>query len=108
MEARLQILKQAALSGVLDALPLDALKLYLLLIASAEDVGREGRVRLRMLQRALGREFSSADCQRALAALAEHRLLRWRVGASEASQRRRVKAGAADLEIVFQLNPSPP
>jgi len=104
MEAKVQLLKQAALSGVLDALPLDALKLYVVLLAWVEDVGRESRVRLRTLQRALGKGFSPADCQRALTALADHHILEWRVAGSDTSKRRRAKAGAAALEIIFQLN----
>ena len=39
MEARGEVLKWAALSGALDDLPLDALKLYLLLFARVEDIG---------------------------------------------------------------------
>ena len=108
MEDKAQILKQAALSGALDALPLDALKLYLILLAWVEDVGRESRVRLRALQWALGKDFSAADCRRALAVLASHHILAWRVAASDASKRRRGRSGAGELEIIFQLNWPPP
>src|SRR5919108_875346 len=77
MEARGQALKWAALSGGLDDLPLDALKLYLLLLVKTEDVSSESRIRLQTIQRVWGKGFSLEDCQQALAVLAAHDLLTW-------------------------------
>jgi hypothetical protein len=105
MEARRELLKGAVLSGALDDLPLDALRLYLLLLVWAEEVGRENRVCLQTIQRVLGRSFSREDCQRALAVLAAHDLLTWAPILPRPSQRQRVQGGRKGLEIVFQLNP---
>jgi hypothetical protein len=55
MEARGTVLKWAAVSGALDDLPLDALKLYLLLLVRAEAIGAESRMCLRTMQRVFGR-----------------------------------------------------
>jgi hypothetical protein len=105
MEARGQVLKWAALSGALDDLPLDALKLYLLLLVRAEDIGAESRVRLQTIQRAWGKGFSLEDCQQALAVLAAHDLLTWTPVSARPSRRQRAQRGRESLEIVFQLNP---
>lgn len=104
MEAKVEVLKRAALSGVLDDLPLDALKVYLLLVAWAKAVDRESRVRLRMLQETLGGGFSGDDCQRALAILASHRLLTWAPVSSRTSGRRQGSEGKNIVEIIFRLN----
>jgi hypothetical protein len=62
MDARGELLKWAALNGALDDLPLDVLKLYLLLLVRAEDIGSENRVCLQTIQRTLGQSFSREDC----------------------------------------------
>ena len=98
-------MKWAALSGALDDLPLDALRLYLLLLVWAEEVGHESRVCLQTIQRVLGRNFSRADCQRALTVLAAHDLVTWAPILPRPSRRQRVQGGGKGLEIVFQLNP---
>jgi hypothetical protein len=105
METRGVLLKRAALSGALDDLPPDALRLYLLLIVWAEDVGRESRVCLQTIQRVLGPSFSREGCQRALTILAAHDLLTWASRLPRPSRRRRVQRGREGLEIVFRLNP---
>ena len=105
MEAKVEVLKRATLSGALDALPLHALKLYLLLIAWAEDVGGESRVRLQSIQHALGKGFSREDCQQSFAVLASHRLLTWTLVSSRSARRQRSQRGSEGMEIVFQLNP---
>jgi hypothetical protein len=105
MEARGQVLKWVALSGALDDLPLDALKLYLLLLVRAEDIGAESRVRLQTIQRAWGQGFSLEGCQQALAVLAAHDLLTWTPASPRPSRRQRAQRGREGLEIVFQLNP---
>jgi hypothetical protein len=105
METRGVLLKRAALSGALDDLPLDALRLYLLLIVWAEEVGRESRVCLQTIQRVLGPSFSRQACQRALTVLAAHDLLTWAPSMPRPSRRQRVQRGREGLEIVFQLNP---
>ena len=105
METRGVLLKRAALSGALDDLPLDALRLYLLLIVWAEEVDRESRVCLQTIQRVLGPVFSREDCQRALAVLAAHDLLTWAPILPRPSRRQRAQGGREGLEIVFQLNP---
>lgn len=105
MEAKAEVLKRLASSGALDALPLHALKLYLLLIAWAKDVGGESRLRLQTIQQALGKDFSREDCQRAMAVLATHRLLTWTPVSSYASRRQRANRGGESLEIVFRLSP---
>jgi hypothetical protein len=105
MEATGEVLKWAALSGALDDLPLDALKLYLLLLVRAEDIGSESRVRLQTIQRAWGQGFSLEDCQQALAVLAAHDLLTWTPVLPRPSRRQRTQGGRGGLEIVFQLNP---
>ena len=105
MEARGQALKWAALSGALDDLPLDALKLYLLLLVKAEAIGSENRMCLQTIQRVLGQNFSQEDCQQALAVLVAHDLLTWAPVLPRPSLRRRAQRGREDLEIIFQLNP---
>jgi len=107
MAARRELLKWAALSGALDDLPFDALRLYLLLLVWAEEVGRESRICLQTMQRVLGRGFSRQHCQRALTVLAAHDLLTWAPILPSPSRRRRVQRGRKGLEIVFQLNPQP-
>ena len=104
MEARGEVLKWAALSGVLDELPLAALKVYLLLLARVEDIGSESRVRVQTFQRALGQGFSWEDCQQALAVLAAHDLLTWTPVSPRLSRRQRAQRGREGLEIAFQLN----
>jgi hypothetical protein len=104
MKARGTVLKWAALSGSLDDLPLDALKLYLLLLVGAETIGSESRMCLQTIQRVLGQAFSLEDCQHALAVLAAHDLLTWAPVLPRPS-RRRAQRGGKSLEIVFQLNP---
>jgi hypothetical protein len=83
VKTRGTVLKWAAVSGALDDLPLDALKLYLLL---------------------LGRGFSREDCQQALAVLAAHDLLTWAPVLPRPSRRQRAPRGRERLEIVFQLH----
>jgi len=104
MKAREAVLKWAALSGALDDLPLDALKLYLLLLVRAEAMGSENRMGLQTIQRVLGRSFSREDCQQALAVLATHDLLTW-APVFPPTPRRRTQRAREALEIVFQLNP---
>jgi hypothetical protein len=104
MKARRALLKWAASSGALDNLPLDALKLYLLLLVRAEAIGSENRMCLQTIQRILGQSFSWADCQQALAVLAAHDLLTWTPVLSRPSLRQRAQRGRESLEIVFQLN----
>ena len=106
MRARGEVLKRAALSGGLDGLPLEALKLYMLLLIRAEDLRSESRVRLQAIQRVLGRSFSQEDCRQALAVLAAHDLLTWTPVSPRPSQGQRVQQVKEGLEIVFQLNPS--
>ncbi len=105
MKAKVEVLKQAALSGALDSLPLDALKLYLLLIAWAKEVGCESRVRLQSIQHALGKDFSREDCQRSFAVLASRHLLTWTPVSARSARRPRSQEGSQGLEIVFQLSP---
>jgi hypothetical protein len=105
MKARGAVLKWAALSGALDDLPLDALKLYLLLLVRAEAIGSENRMCLQTIQRVLGQSFSREDCQQALAVLAAHDLLTWAPVLPRRSRRQRTQRGREGLEIVFQLNP---
>ncbi|MBI3326392.1 MAG: hypothetical protein HYZ81_06790 [Nitrospinae bacterium] len=105
MEARAKVLKRVALSGALDALPLDALKLYLLLLAFAREVGSESRIRWQTIQHAFGKDYSREDCQQALTALAAHDLLSWRPASPHATRRQRAQRESEGLEIVFQLNP---
>jgi hypothetical protein len=104
MKARGTVLKWAALSGSLDDLPLDALKLYLLLLVGAETIGSESRMCLQTIQRVLGPGFSREDCQHALAVLAAHDLLTWALVLPRRSRRQRAQRGRKSLEIVFQLN----
>jgi hypothetical protein len=104
MKARGTVLKWAALSGSLDDLPLDALKLYLLLLVGAETIGSESRMCLQTIQRVLGQGFSQEDCQHALAVLAAHDLLTWALVLPRPSWRQRAQRGRKNLEIVFQLN----
>ena len=104
MKARGAVLKWAALSGALDDMPLDALKLYLLLLVRAEAIGSENRVCLQTIQRVLGQSFSREDCQRALAVLAAHDLLTRALVLPRPSRRQRAQRGREGLEIVFQLN----
>jgi hypothetical protein len=105
MKVRGTVLKWAASSGALDDLPLDALKLYLLLLIRAEAVNAENRLGLPTIQRVLGRSFSREDCQRALAMLAAHGLLTWAPVFPRPSRRQRAQWAREGLEIVFQLNP---
>lgn len=102
MEAKIDLLKRAALSGVLDTLPLDVLKVYLLLIAWARDVGVQTRVPLQMIQDTL--QLSREDCQRALTHLASQRLLAW-APARPRAPRRQQRRGVSGQEITFLLNP---
>jgi hypothetical protein len=104
MKARGAVLKWAAGSGALDNLPLDALKLYLLLLIKAEAIGAESCVCLQAIQRVLGQGFSREDCQRALAVLAAHDLLMWAPVLPRPSWGQRVHRGRGGLKIVFQLN----
>jgi hypothetical protein len=104
MRARGEVLRWAALSGGLDDLPLEALKLYLLLLIRAEDIRSETRVCLRAIQRVLGQGFSQEDCHQALAVLAAHDLLTWTPVSPLPSQGQRIHQGREGLEIVFQLN----
>ena len=108
METRGTLLKRAALSGALDDLPLDALRLYLLLIVWAEEVDRTSRVSLETIQGVLGPSFSGQGCQRALTVLAAHDLLTWAPSLPRRPRRQRVQRGREGLEIVFQLNPLNP
>ena len=105
MEAKIEVLKRATLGGKLDTLPLHALKLYLLLIAWAEDVGGESRVRLQSIQRALGKGFSREDCQGAFAVLASRHLLTWTPVSPGTARIQRSQKGGKGGEIVFRLNP---
>ena len=105
MEAKVEVLKRAITSGALDTLPLHALKLYLLLIAWAEDVGGESRVRLQSIQRALGKGFSREDCQGAFAVLASRHLLTWTPVPPGTARRQRRRGGSEGVEIVFRLHP---
>jgi hypothetical protein len=104
MNARGTVLKWAALSGSLDDLPLDALKLYLLLLVGAETIGSENRMCLQRIQRVLGHGFSRKDCQQALVVLAAHDLLTWADVLPCPSRRQRAQRGGKSVEIVFQLN----
>jgi hypothetical protein len=104
MKARGTVLKWAALSGSLDDLPLDALKLYLLLLVGAETIGSESRMCLQTIQRVLGQGFSREDCQHALAELAAHDLLTSALVLPRPPRRQRAQRGSKSLEIVFQLN----
>lgn len=103
MEAKVDVLKRAALSGVLDTLPLNVLKVYLLLIAWARDVGVQSRVPLQMLQDTL--QLSREDCQRALALLASQRLLAWAPAQPRGPRRRQNRKGMSGQEITFLLDP---
>jgi hypothetical protein len=105
MKARGAVLKWAASSGALDDLPLEALKLYLLLLVRAEAIVCENRMSLQTIQRVLGRSFSREDCQQALAVLAAHNLLTWTPAFPRSSRRQRAQRAREGLEIVFQLNP---
>jgi hypothetical protein len=105
MRARGAVLKWATLSGALDNLPLDALKLYLLLLVGAEPIGSENRMYLETIQRVLGQGFSREDCQQALAVLTAHDLLTRALVLPHPSRRQRVQRGGEGPEIVFQLNP---
>jgi hypothetical protein len=104
MEARGTVLKWAAVSGALDDLPVEALKLYLLLLVRAEALGAESRLCLRTMQRVFGRGFSRDDCQRALAVLAARDLLTWAPVLPRRSRRQRAPRGREGFEIVFQLH----
>ena len=104
MKTRGTILKWAAVSGALDDLPLDALKLYLLLLVRAEAIGAESRLCLQTMQRVLGQSFSREDCQQALAVLAAHDLLTWAPVLPRPSRRQQAPRGRERLEIVFQLH----
>jgi hypothetical protein len=104
MKAKGAVLKWAALSGALDDLPLDALKLYLLMLVRAEAIGSENRMGLQAIQRVLGRSFSRGDCQQALAVLAAHDLLTWAPVFPRPSRRQPAQPVREGLEIVFQLN----
>jgi hypothetical protein len=97
-------LKWTALSGALDDLPLDTLKLYLLLLVRAEVIGSENRMCLQTIQRVLGQRFSWEDCQQALTVLAAHDLLTW-VPVLPRPSRQWARRRREDLEIVFRLNP---
>jgi hypothetical protein len=103
MTARGVVLKWASSSGALDDLPLDALKLYLLLFIRAEAVNSESRMGLPTIQRVLGRSFSREDCQQALTTLAAHDLLTWAPMFPRPSRRRRALWAREDLEIVFSI-----
>jgi hypothetical protein len=105
MRARGAVLKWATLSGALDNLPLDALKLYLLLLVGAEPIGSENRMYLETIQRVLGQSFSREDCQQALAVLTARDLLTGALVLPHPSRRQRVQRGREGPEIVFQLNP---
>jgi hypothetical protein len=105
MTARGAVLKWAVLSGALDDLPLDALKLYMLLLVRAEAICSENRMGLQTIQRVLGRSFSWEDCQQALAALAAHDLLTWTPTFPRPSRRQRGQRAREGLVIVYQLNP---
>jgi hypothetical protein len=105
MRARGAVLKWATLSGALDNLPLDALKLYLLLLVGAEPIGSENRMYLETIQRVLGQSFSREDCQQALAVLTAHDLLTRALVLPHPSRRQQVQRGREGPEIVFQLNP---
>jgi hypothetical protein len=104
MKTRGTVLKWAAVSGALDDLPLDALKLYLLLLVRAEAIGAESRLCLGTMQRVFGRGFSREDCQQALAVLAARDLLTWAPVLPRPSRRPRAARGRERLEIVFQLH----
>ena len=104
MKTRGAVLKWTALSGALDDLPLDALKLYLLLLVRAEVIGSENRMCLQTIQRVLGQSFSWEDCQQALTVLAAHDLLTWAPVLPRPS-RQWARRRSGGLEIVFQLNP---
>ena len=104
MKARGTVLKWAAVSSALDDLPLDALKLYLLLLVGAETLGAESRIGLQTIQRVLGQGFSREDCEQALAVLAARDLLTWALVLPHPSRRQRAHRGREGLEIVFQLN----
>lgn len=97
-------MKWTALSGALDDLPLDALKIYLLLLVRAEAIGSENRTCLQTIQRVLGQSFSWEDCQRALTVLATHDLLTWAPVRTRPS-RQRAQRGGGGPKIVFRLNP---
>ena len=104
MKARGAVLKWATLSGALDDLPLDALKLYLLLLVRAEAIGAESRLCLGTMQRVFGQGFSRDACQQALAVLTAHDLLTWALVLPHPSRRQCAQRGREGLEIVFQLN----
>jgi hypothetical protein len=104
MKTRGAVLKWTALSGALDDLPLDALKLYLLLLVRAEAIGSENRICLQTIQRVLGQSFSWEDCQQALTVLAAHGLLTWAPVLPRPS-RQWAQRGRGGPEIVFRLNP---
>jgi hypothetical protein len=104
MKAKGAVLKWATLSGALDDLPLDAVKLYLLLLIRAEAIGSENRMCLQTIQRVFGQSFSQEDCQQALAVLAAHDLLTWALVLPRPSLRQRAQRGREDVEIVFRLN----
>lgn len=105
MKPRGAVLKWATLSGALDDLPLDALKLYLHLLIRAEAIASAKRVCFQTIQRALGQSFSREDCQQALAVLAAHDLVTWARALPYLSWRQRDQWGRESMEIVFQLNP---
>lgn len=105
MKPRGGVLKWAALRGALDDLPLDAVKLYLLLLIRAQAIASAHRVCFQTIQRALGQSLSREDCQQALAVLAAHDSATWAHVLPHPSRRQRGQRGRESMGIVFPLNP---
>ena len=66
---KIGLLRQLSGSEILGLLPGRVLKLYLVLLVSAEQIGREETIDLRTVHKALGREVTRLQMQRIGAAL---------------------------------------
>lgn len=66
---KIRLLRQLSGSGILSVLPGKALKLYLLLLVSAERIGREETIDVQIMRRALGHELTRSQLLRIGAAL---------------------------------------
>jgi len=71
---KIRLLRQLSGSEILRVLPAKALKLYLVLLVSAQRVGRKESIEVQVIQRALGNDLTRRELLRIGAALWDHDL----------------------------------
>jgi hypothetical protein len=94
---KIQLLRQLSAPEILSSLPGKALKLYLVLLVSAERIGREETIDVQIMRRALGCDLTRRQLLRIGLALERHGLAILRPSC------RTLKSGGRDDTLCFRL-----